>query len=253
MTRRNQLFCLWSAPVFLALFFVGFWILAGWIPPPAPHWSAAHVAAMFRNNTSQIRAGLMVTMLAAAFVLPFVALITDQMKRIEGRSSVLAYTQLVSGATTTMLILISVMVWSAAAFRPGRSPELTQALNDVAWFPFVMALSPIVIESVSIALAVLSDKSTKPVFPRWVGYFNLWAAVLYLPGMLITYFKHGAFAWNGLLTFWLALVVLGAWFVVMFVVLRRAIAEQAQAEQVASGQVPSEQAPAVGAGMAQPA
>ena len=38
--------------------------------------------------------------------------------------------------------------------------------------------------------------------PRWLGWFNLWAQIIYLPGILIPYFKSGPLAWNGLLAFW---------------------------------------------------
>lgn len=39
-------------------------------------------------------------------------------------------------------------------------------------------------------------------------------------------FKTGPFAWNGIFTFWLAATAETAYFVTMFVVLRRAIANQ---------------------------
>jgi hypothetical protein len=226
MNKRAQELCLWSGPLFMLVFLIGFWFVAGLVPPPSPHDSALKIAHLYQQNTNQIRAGLLLTMIGTALSLPFVSLISIQMKRIEGRFSVLSYTQLVSGATTCLLITFPLMIMTAAAFRPGRDPQLILLLNDVAWIPFVMVFPPIVVECLSIAVAVLGDKAAKPVFPRWVAYYNLWTAFLFLPAGLLTFFKHGPFAWNGLLAFWMALAVFGAWFIVMFVVLRQAINQQ---------------------------
>jgi hypothetical protein len=231
----------------MLVFLIGFWFVAGLVPPPTPHDSARKIADLYQHNTNQIRLGLLITLIAAALCLPFVSLITVQMKRIEGRFSVLSYTQLVAGATTCLLITFPVMIMTAAAFRPGRNPELTQLLNDVAWLPFVMVFPPAVLQSVSIAVAVLGDKAAKPVFPRWVAYYNLWTAFLFLPAGLLTFFKHGPFAWNGLLAFWMALTVFGAWFGVMFYVLRQAINNQFEEELAPADRAVTETRPGASA------
>ena len=91
----------------------------------------------------------------------------------------------------------------------------------------VMTFGPFFVQLMSIGLAILLDKNSRPVFPRWVAYFNIWVAVLFIPGVLITFFKSGPFAWNGILAFWLPLVVFFAWYFVMFAILLRVIKEQA--------------------------
>jgi hypothetical protein len=234
MNRRAQQWCLWSGPVFMAVFLLGFWVIAGLVPPPSPHDSALKIAHVYQQNTNGIRAGLLITMIAAALMVPFGALITVHMRRIEGRSSVLAYTVLAMTAINCILITMPVMIMTVAAFRPGRDPVLTQTLNDLAWIPFVMVFPPAVVQSIAIAFATFTDKAKRPVFPRWVAYFNLWVAFLFLPAGLLTFFKHGPFAWNGLLSFWVALSVFGTWYVVMFVALRGAIKQEFEAEPVAA-------------------
>ena len=67
--------------------------------------------------------------------------------------------------------------------------------------------------------------------PRWLAYFNLWVAFLFVPGGLILFFKTGPFAWNGVFTFWLPLSIFSLWFIVMFVALRKSIANQAAEEE----------------------
>ncbi|MHB8695126.1 MAG: hypothetical protein ACYDHH_28160 [Solirubrobacteraceae bacterium] len=44
-------------------------------------------------------------------------------------------------------------------------------------------------ELLAIAGAILQDHSPHPVFPRWVGYFNIWAAISFTPVVLLIFFK----------------------------------------------------------------
>jgi hypothetical protein len=68
---------------------------------------------------------------------------------------------------------------------------------------------------------VLGDRATRPLWPRWVAFYNLWTAFLFTAGGFAIFFRHGAFAWNGLLAYWLAAVTFGAWFLVMAYLLFR--------------------------------
>jgi hypothetical protein len=53
------------------------------------------------------------------------------------------------------------------------------------------------------------------VFPRWLGYFNIWAAVSFMPGVLLIFFKSGPFSYQGLFVFWVPFAVFGAWIMIM--------------------------------------
>lgn len=128
---------------------------------------------------------------SAGTVTPFAAAVSVHLRRIEGRETpVLTLTQFAAGTTGIMMFLTEAMFWSICAYRPHRSPEITQTLNDIAWFFTVMPFCLIVVQALAIAAAVLSDKGTERVFPRWVGYFNLWAAILYVPGGTITFLSR---------------------------------------------------------------
>jgi hypothetical protein len=127
-----------------------------------------------------------------------------------------------------ILIVIPCMLWSAAAYRPERDPELVLLLSDVGWFFFILALSLPVVQMTSIAIAILGAPDEK-VFPRWLGYANGWFALLLMPGALCTYFKDGVFAWDGLLGWWLTIVTFFAFWTVNSVMLFKAI-RQEQAE-----------------------
>jgi len=229
---RTQRLCIWAGPLFCLLFAIGMVPLAQFIPPPEASDSAREIVELYTENTDRLRAGLVLMMIGAAFVAPWAAAITVQMKRIEGRHSPLAWTNLACGAVNVLVVLLPVMIMIAASFRPERDAETTQAFNDLAWILFVMNFAPVFVQQLAIGIAAFTDSAGK-VFPRWVGYFNVWCAVLLLPAVLIPFFKTGPFAWHGIFEFWLAAVVFFGWVVVMTVVTLRAIGLQADEEPAA--------------------
>jgi uncharacterized membrane protein len=157
-----------------------------------------------------------------------------QLKRIEGRFSPMAYTQLGMGAVFVLIFVVPAMIWQAAAFRPLENIEITHRLNDLAWLLFLGPVATVFVQGLAITIAILCDKSERPVFPRWLAWFNLWAQIIFLPGLLIPFFKNGPLAWNGLLAFWIPVVVFTVWMILLSVMLLRAIKDQeqqAQAEQ----------------------
>src|SRR5690606_39130201 len=118
----------WSAAVMGLLVTVGWWPVAHFVPPPSPNLSAVEIADMFATNTFGIRTGLLLMLAGAGFFIPFIALISTQMRRMEHTPPVLAYTQLLGGSMSVMIIFVPIMLWTTAAFRPERNPEITQML-----------------------------------------------------------------------------------------------------------------------------
>lgn len=231
MNTRSQLLCAWSGFVFTMIFMIGFWIVAGFVPPPSPNASAVDIAAIYQENTWQIRLGLFMMMGCSGLISPFVAALSIQMKRMEGSPSILTYTQLSSGSVGLVFFILPCLIWTAAAFRPERDADLILLLNDLGWIVFLMPFTTFVVQNFALGFAILGDKGKVPVFPRWVGYFTLWVAIVFVPGGLLTFFKNGPFAWNGVFAFWVPLVVFFGWYLVMFVFLRKGIIEQAIADR----------------------
>lgn len=228
MSQRAQLTCLWSTLIGLVIVGVGFWPVAGYLPPPAANDTAQEIANFYSGDTDGIRIGLVLAFVGIAGWGPFVAVITRQMLRME-RDNVLAYLQLVAGAVGWVFLLVPLLVLSVAAFRPDRNPETTQTVHDLGWFLLFMPIVPFVAMAVTIGIATLTDTARKPVFPRWSGYFNIWCGLLFAPGILLTFFKTGAFSYQGLFVYWIPLILFFIWIVVLLWVLRAAVLTEPKA------------------------
>jgi len=224
----NQLLCAYCGYAAMFTLFLGWVALAGFVPPPDPSDSPSEVADFFADNRTGIRIGLMICMLGCALFLPWWAVIAVQVKRIEGRFSPLAYTQIAAGACFVLEFLFPLTFWANAAFRPEASAESIQRLNDLAWIPFLGLVSTAVVQTFAIAIAVFQDTRARPIFPRWFAYYSVWSALIYTPAGLIIFFKNGPFAWNGFVSFWIVFAVFSTWCIVMTFLLVRAIKHQAE-------------------------
>ncbi len=226
---RRQLLCLWCGPVATVFFGFGFVVLAGFLPPPSPADSIEQVVALYRDRTDGIRAGLLLTCLGGGLFGPWVAAISTQLKRIEGRDSPLTYTQLGLGMLTLVVFTIVPMVLQTAAFRLDRNPDALLALHDLGWITFIGVYAFPTVQCLAIAACVFSDPAQR-ILPRWFGYFNAWVAIGFMPASTIYWFKEGPFAWNGFFPWWLPVGVFFVWIVINTAVIRKAILAQAAQE-----------------------
>jgi hypothetical protein len=226
VNASSQRLCAWAGPACIVVFFVGFWPIAGFMPPPSPTNSPAQVAAFYAEHTTAIRLGLVIGMFAAALLGMWSGGISVQLKRIEGIHSPLTYAQLVLGAALPLIFILPMMFWEVAAFRPDRPAGETVLLNDLGWLPFVGVVFTGVPWAIAIGLAILRDPRPEPVFPRWSGYLTLWVSLIFTPGCLVVFFKTGPFAWNGPLAFWMVILVFAGWSLMFSWLLLRAIDRQ---------------------------
>ncbi|MFT4584408.1 MAG: hypothetical protein ACI915_005010 [Gammaproteobacteria bacterium] len=231
MNKGTELLCAWGGLALVVIFAVGFFPLAHFIPPPLPTASAAEIAGMYQQNPLKIRLGLFVMMVSFGLICPFAAVISIQLNRITGGPSILSYIQFACGTCGGALVMIPLMLWAGAAFRPDRAPELIVVLNDMGWITFLWPVPPFFLQVVATGLAILGDRTEQTTLPRWSGFFCLWCAVMFLPGLLLIFFQTGPFAWNGLLTFWLGASVFFTWYAVMSIVLGKSIVRQSRQMQ----------------------
>jgi hypothetical protein len=233
---RNQRWMVWTGPLMLVLMFVGLIPFAHFIPPPRAHDTALQVAHIYQSNTTGIRAGMLFVYTGTSLLVVFSTAISMQMLRIEFRAApVLSLCQLAAAAIGTLVLCTGDIVLLAAAFDPGRPPEITRALNELGWILLVFPFAPFCIQYLCVGAAILQDRRADPVFPRWVAYYNFWVAVSFIPTGIIGFFHRGPFAWHGLISFYVAFATFGGWFWVMFWSLRRALDRDVTPETAALG------------------
>ncbi len=221
--------CIWVVPVMIAVW-LGAFLIAGFLPVPQPSDSADEVAQMYGDDRTAIRLGLTLTIFCAAWLAPFTGVVSAHMRRIEGSVAPLAYTQCAMGALLILEFIYPMMILQVAAYREERSPEIVQVMNDLGWMLFIGIVCTVFIQFLVIGIAIFMDRREDPVFPRWVGYFNIWAALMMCPGSILPFFKDGPFAWNGLINFWLVASAFTTWLVVMSYALLKAIDHQRREE-----------------------
>jgi hypothetical protein len=232
VNTRLQLACVWAGPAFIVTYLIAFWAIAGFIPPPSPHWTAAHVSSFFAAHHTSIRIGMVIGMMSATLLFGFFAIISVQIARSEDRRApVLAMMQF--GAAVLLLVFFAVcgMLWIVASFRSDLAPSTVRAFNDAAWLMFVMVFPGYTLQMICQAIAGFIDRSPHPTWPRWAAYFNLWTAFSGMGGGIAVFFKHGPFAWNGLIGFYVPITVFCVWLVVTTYLLRAAIIRQAAAPE----------------------
>jgi hypothetical protein len=220
----------WCGPASLVLFLVGFWFVAGLVPPPSATDSASAIARFYREDQGQLRAGLLIAMTATPLLIPFLVMLTRQISESDPRLAPLAQTQLICGVFLVLLILLSIVFLGVAAFRPGRSAELTQLTNDTGFTILLWVFAPTTLEFGMLGAAALMDRGEEPLFPRWMGYFDIAVAVVFLAGGPTLFVKRGAFGWDGVLAFWGVLIIFGLWIAVTFVLMLRAVGREAPRE-----------------------
>jgi hypothetical protein len=243
---KAQSISLWLAVAFGVLLLGAFLLFPGFLPPMSPEMTAGQVADFYTRNTALIRASMITFDLCGVMPVPFFMVIVHQMKRMATPTQVLAYAYLSAAVGSVTLFAIADLFWLVAAFRPERDPQLTLLLNDLAWIVFTAPVGMTLAQNVCLALAVRLDARPRPVFPRWVAPFSIAVAVATAPAACGAVVRSGPLAWNGAVSFWLRIIAYGVFFVVMFFVLRRAIAREelerreqpAERAQGSQGQLP---------------
>jgi hypothetical protein len=225
--RRVQLWCAWCGPAAAVGAILGMVVISGFIPARSPSASGPAIAHWYATHATGIRLGMVISMIAFTLFIPFGVAIALQTRRIEHRP-VMTYIQVVCVAIAALEGVISCCIWVAAAFRPvGIDPNITRALNDLGWIAFLLDVPPFTVWLGAIGIAILRDRGEPTVFPRWLGYLNIWVAVLVCPALAIPFFKTGPFAYNGLIALYVPFGCFFAWMVISTPYLIRAINAEA--------------------------
>jgi hypothetical protein len=203
--KRELWFAWWVTVVFYQLYGLLFFVITRVQPPPSPGWDTPRVVQWFSDHQVGILAGFGVVFLVAGMTAPTNALIAYSMRRMSV-SPIFGYSYLVMYSLSAVPgMLVMAIAMTVGAMRPDRDPELIHWLYDFAFLSFEGTMGVFLIGSLVWMFAVLIDKNR--VFPKWFGYLNLCNALTEVVVAPAWIFHRGVFAWNGLIAWWIDMVV----------------------------------------------
>jgi hypothetical protein len=233
--------CAWSGVIFCFMWLIGAGPVTGWVylPPPSAADLAEKTVGDYASHLLAIRIGCTITIFSTMFYTAWGMAVSFLSKKVEGDYPILFYIQLVSLAVAVVVILYISYFWAAASFRAGDTlPQVTQALNDMGWLGVLYTGAPFAIYMVALATVTLTDKSEKPVYPRWSAYLNLFVAFFMFEAAGILFFKTGPFSQNGVFVFYIPMFVFFSWILVFSWLALRAISAEVAARASASDRDP---------------
>ena len=224
---------LWSGVVLVGALVFAQGYMMGFVPGPSPAISAEELKAIFVERQDRILLGSLLQIITWCFYGTWAIPIIIFIRKME-RAPVLTYASLVNIGGGWVFFILIPFTWAAIAYRAETLPPyVIQIMNDWVWFDWLYTWPSFAVWNLIIAAAILCDKNVPTIYPRWVGFFNIWVAFLISPAGLIAFFKEGPFAYDGLISFWFAVVIFFGWIIVMTVVTfqRIAVEEKLQASE----------------------
>ena len=203
--------CAAMGPFFLTAFLICWGMLGHNIPPIPADMSAEYMGNFFREHYNEVRLGMVGAMLFGVLYLPWTLSITKVMPWInQNENDMMTTLQMWGGGLTVVPLVTSSVFWLTGSYRPDVLDDVTlQMLYDQGWLLIDMFYAITTIPMVAIGVAGLTDQRIKPLFPRWVCWFSIWAGISFLFELLMPFFKSGLFSRQGWLNFWVEFLV---WF-----------------------------------------
>lgn len=216
--------CLWTGIALVAMTAVGLGWLMHYAPPPKAAWGSDQILAFVKIHQISILIGAALCCFFWSFWVTWAAPLIIFIRRME-RAPLLTYASLANVGGGAAVITTIAVSWTVMAYR-AEDALIVQAFNDFGFFLFLYTWPPFAIWMFIIAIAILRDVNSQPIFPRWVAFYNLWTGILMAPASLMGLFKTGPFAYDGLLSFWLVAIDFFVWMIVMSIVTFSAISKE---------------------------
>lgn len=196
----------------LLAYFLGI-IASDFLPPIAPTRSAESTRQHYVDHETGVRFGAILIMASGFFYLPYTAIISAQMNRMPHIPYLVSALQLGAGASGVFALVLPGCILALIPYRLERNVEITQMLNDFFWFVALMPWPTYMAQNWALSYAILTDRSAKPLFPKYIAIVNILTPIFYLPASFLHFAKRGPIAWNGALSWW---VVAAVFFIEVF-------------------------------------
>jgi hypothetical protein len=206
---KIQRACIWCGPLFEALTLIGwFGFSQGYLPVPA-YLDAASVKDYFVGHQLKTAIGLTIWLIACGILGAWTSQLSAMMSKSERGVPVMALCQACGGFGVVFFITLSCCLWIGAGYRADASPDIAVALNDAAWFGFVMAYPLLSLQMIAPSVVGLCDD--KPWIPKWLCWWGIFGAIAGLTANGVCFVKDGIFAWHSFLGYYWPMIAWGTW------------------------------------------
>lgn len=231
MSERGQTILVWWGLVMMFIYGFTLWLGFDMVGPPSPKLTADEVAAFYANDNLLKRVAAMITSWTSAFAVPISITAGIQVARLERGTPVWGITTVASGCLMAIFLVLPPLFWGVAAYSPMRDPQSTTLMHELGMLTLTTTDQFYIFGMVAITMVSLGrdDHDERSAFPRWMGFFTIWAAIAFEVGAFAFLPKSGPFSWNGAIVFWMPFWVYGTWITVMSGMLLRALRRQAAA------------------------
>jgi hypothetical protein len=203
----------WCGPVWLVGYVVSFGILGHNDPPPSIGGTPQQLLnSYFVPYHTQIMVGMLICMVVGVFYLPFSAAMAKVMLRSEHRMPLLSTLCVCGGAITAWIVAEFPGKILQAAWLGNSHGSTVADIYRGAWFTYDNTYMCTGFQMIAVAIYALTDRSEKPVFPRWTAFVAIGGVLSFVPEFAIPYVHSGPFALQGLWNFWIAF----AWWLIWF-------------------------------------
>jgi hypothetical protein len=219
--KRELWFTWYSTVAFYLLYSNVFFLLTRTQPPGKPYLTPEQVVEWFDGRHDGLLIGFALIFVLGGWSATALSLIAYSIRRMTvSRAFAYSYLVLYLIAAIPGFLFICIAM-TAGAMRPERDPQLQQWLYDFGFLSFSGTMGVFLVGSLIWMTAILLDKNG--VFPRWFAYLNLCNAlteVVIAPSWI---FQRGVLAWDGVIAWWIDVVVFGMYTCVFIYLLRNLI------------------------------
>jgi hypothetical protein len=220
--KQDQWIAFWSVPIFFNIFGVVFVPLSWMMPPRSPSGSSLQIVEFMQSHNLLIACAILTLTFGLAPVSNAVYFI--HIKRMSV-SPVFRYAAMCGSITGAIVgMLFPMFCFGLGAFRSGYRPSILEMLYDFGYLAYIGSLGCFCVMWMAFGLAIILDNNN--VLPKWLGYYTVWQYVTELMAAPVWISKSGPFAWNGLMTFWFAMVLYVSWQIIVYVCIFRSIKNQ---------------------------
>jgi hypothetical protein len=190
---------------------------SGLVPPFSPATNPQEFANFVDDNKYRILLAMMLLLIGGyTFLLTWSTTLAYQVRKYANRSPLAFCVMFAVGLNGALIGMLCGVIGSAMAYRvESLPPQTVQLMYDVILFLFLIPWPPFLLWQAVTGFAILSSTNTGVMFPRWTGYFSLWAGALELFSALCVFWYRGPFSYNGVVSFWVPGASFFIWVMVM--------------------------------------